>query len=61
MLVVFFSATLVGGLLAWFARMHLAVGDTFRRIANGSVLAFAIGACVWGGMVCSPLVVYVRR
>ena len=61
MLMVFFGATLGCGLLAWVARMRLPAGDIFRRISHGSVLALAIGAFVWGGLVCSPLVVYVRR
>ena len=61
MLVVFFGVTLGCGLLAWLARARLPAGDIFRRISHGSVLALAIGACAWGGLVCSPLVVYVRR
>ena len=61
MLIVFFSAPLGCGLLAWLARRRLPAGDIFRRISNGSLLALAIGAGVWGGLVCSPFVVYVRR
>jgi hypothetical protein len=60
-LIVFFGATLGCALLACLARARLPTGDIFRRISSGSMLALAIGAFVWGGLVCSPLVVYVNR
>lgn len=57
----FFGATIGCGLLAWLARVRLPVGDISRRISNGSIFALTLGGCVWGGLVCSPLVVFVRR
>lgn len=61
MLVVFYGATIGCGLLAWMAYTKMPTGSIFRRISYGSILALSIGACVWGGIVCSPLVVYIHR